>query len=70
VKAAIPLLLDEDVRPLLAEVLRARGFDVIHVLETGRAGKPDAEQLEYATAASSPPISSRLANCCGGCFAV
>jgi predicted nuclease of predicted toxin-antitoxin system len=46
------LLLDEDVRPLLAEVLRGRGFDAIHVLEVGRAGKSDSDQLEYAVAES------------------
>lgn len=46
--AKIALLLDEDVRPLLGEILRQRGYDVIHVLEAGRAGKSDAEQLAYA----------------------
>jgi predicted nuclease of predicted toxin-antitoxin system len=50
VKAAIRLLLDEDVRPLLAEILRGRGFDVIHVLEVGRAARSDADQLEFAAA--------------------
>lgn len=46
--AKIILLLDEDVRPMLAEVLRQRGYDAIHVLELGRTGKSDAEQLAYA----------------------
>lgn len=46
--AKITLLLDEDVRPMLAEVLRQRGYDAIHVLELGRTGKSDAEQLAYA----------------------
>jgi predicted nuclease of predicted toxin-antitoxin system len=46
--AKIALLLDEDVRPRLGEVLRQRGYDAIHVLEVGRAGKNDAEQLAYA----------------------
>lgn len=44
----IALFLDEDVRMLLAEVLRQRGFDVAHVVEEGRQGKSDREQLGYA----------------------
>ena len=44
----ITLLLDEDVRPLLAEILRQRGCDAVHVLEVGRGGKSDPEQLAYA----------------------
>ena len=47
--AKIALLLDEDVRPALGEILRQRGYDAIHVLELGRAGKSDAEHLDYAT---------------------
>jgi predicted nuclease of predicted toxin-antitoxin system len=46
--AKIALLLDEDVRPMLGEILRQRGYDAIHVLDAGRAGKSDAEQLAYA----------------------
>ena len=46
--AKIALLLDEDVRPMLGEILRQRGYDTIHVLEAGRTGKSDAEQLAYA----------------------
>lgn len=42
------LLIDEDVRVLLAEILRQRGYDVVHVLEVGRGGKSDPEQLAYA----------------------
>jgi Uncharacterized protein conserved in bacteria len=41
-------MLDEDVRPILGEILRHRGYDVVHVLELERTGKTDAEQLEYA----------------------
>jgi len=44
----ISLYLDEDVRVLLAEVLRHRGYDVVHVLETKKTGKSDEEQLVYA----------------------
>ena len=47
--ANIALLLDEDVRVKLGEILRQRGYDAIHVLEAGRAGKTDPEQLAFAT---------------------
>ena len=43
------LLLDEDVRPMLGDILRQRGYDAIHVLEASRGGKSDREQLEYAS---------------------
>ena len=46
--AKIALLLDEHVRPKLGEILRQRGYDAIHVLDVGRTGKNDAEQLAYA----------------------
>jgi predicted nuclease of predicted toxin-antitoxin system len=46
--AAIRLLLDEDVRPLLAETLRQRGFDARHVDELKRSGLSDVEQLAFA----------------------
>lgn len=44
----ISLYLDEDVRVLLAEVLRNRGYNASHVLEVGRTGKSDHEQLIHA----------------------
>ena len=44
----ISLFLDEDVRVLLAEVLRSRGYHATHVLEVKRTGKSDADQLAYA----------------------
>jgi predicted nuclease of predicted toxin-antitoxin system len=44
----IPLLLDEDVRPLLGEILRQRGYDVVHVLEIDRGGMADTKQLGHA----------------------
>jgi predicted nuclease of predicted toxin-antitoxin system len=46
--AELTLLLDEDVRVLLADILRQRGYDAVHVLEVGRGGKSDPEQLAYA----------------------
>ncbi len=41
-------LLDEDTQFELAEILRARGVDAIHVQESGRKGLPDDAQLRYA----------------------
>ena len=46
--AAIRLLIDEDVRPLLAETLRQRGFDAQHVDELKRSGLSDLDQLSFA----------------------
>lgn len=45
---AVSLYLDEDVRVLLAEVFRSRGYSATHALEVGRCGKSDEEQLAYA----------------------
>ena len=45
----IRLYLDEDVNPLLAEHLRARGFDAVSAVELGRQGLSDHEQLLFAT---------------------
>lgn len=47
--AVIRLYLDEDVRPLLAAVLRDRGYDVLTTAEAGMIGRSDAEQLDFAT---------------------
>ncbi len=46
--ARLALFLDEDVRVVLAEILRQRGYDVVHVLEVDRGGQDDPEQLAYA----------------------
>ena len=43
------LYLDEDVSALVAELLRARGFDVQTTQEAGRKGTRDEEQLAYAS---------------------
>ena len=55
--AKITLLLDEDVRVVLAEILRQRGYDVVHVLEIGRQGKSDPEQLAYAVSQARTMLS-------------
>lgn len=43
------LALDEDVRRILARLLRDRGWDAVSVVETGRLGLPDEDQLDWAT---------------------
>jgi hypothetical protein len=42
------LYLDEDVSVLIADILRARGFDVTTVRDENMLGRKDAEQLEKA----------------------
>jgi len=44
----ICLYLDEDVNVLVADLLRARGFDVITARDAGQLHATDAEQLTYA----------------------
>jgi len=44
----IKLYLDEDVRPLLAEIMRGRGYDVVSCVEKGALGLTDEEQLKIA----------------------
>ncbi len=46
----VRLYLDEDVRPLLAEVLRKRGYDATSAVELGRLSIRDADHFEYAAA--------------------
>jgi predicted nuclease of predicted toxin-antitoxin system len=48
--AHIRLFIDEDVRLLLAETLRRRGYDAVHVLERDRGGRNDPDQLAFAVA--------------------
>jgi len=44
----VKIYLDEDVRPLLAEVLRNRGYDAVSCVERGFFGLSDREQLNIA----------------------
>lgn len=47
-KDAVKLYVDEDIRPLLAEVLRQRGYDVKSAVEEGLMGLSDEEQILQA----------------------
>lgn len=46
--SAAKLYLDEDVRPLLAEILSARGYDVVSAAQKRKHGLSDRQQLELA----------------------
>lgn len=46
---AITLYLDEDVDPLLAQVLRDRGIDCVSAKEARNLGRSDRDQLTFAT---------------------
>ena len=45
----ISLYLDEDVNVLVADLLRAKGFDAITARDAGQLHATDAEQFAYAT---------------------
>lgn len=47
--ASVKLYLDEDVRPLLADILRDRGYDVSSTSHARRKGLTDTEQLQCAS---------------------
>jgi hypothetical protein len=42
------LYLDEDVSARTAEMIAARGFDVLTTVKAGRMGAPDRDQLDLA----------------------
>jgi len=44
----VRLYLDEDVNVLVADLLNARGFDVLTVRDAGKLQASDKEQLAYA----------------------
>lgn len=46
------MYLDEDVNVLIADLLRARGFDVITARDAGQLHATDAEQLAYTISQS------------------
>lgn len=44
----IALFLDEEVDVLVADLVRARGFDALTTYEAGHSGQSDDQQLAYA----------------------
>ncbi len=58
----IKLYLDEDIHPDLADAVRGKGFDCQSVLEAGRLGKTDEEQLEYAATEERCILSFNIAD--------
>jgi hypothetical protein len=47
---AFPIYLDADVHPIVARILRGRGFDALSANEAGRPQASDREQLDFAAA--------------------
>ena len=56
------LLLDEDVRRLLADVLVQRGFDAVSVGALGMGGTPDPQLLRWATRESRAILTHNVAD--------
>jgi predicted nuclease of predicted toxin-antitoxin system len=48
-KLFIELYLDEDVNVVIADLIKARGFDALTARDAGQLRKSDREQLEFAT---------------------
>ena len=47
---AFPIYLDADVHPIVARILRGRGFDAVSANEVARPQASDREQLDFAVA--------------------
>ncbi len=47
---AFPIYLDADVHPIVARILRGRGFDAVSANEAGHPQASDREQLDFAVA--------------------
>ena len=47
---AFPIYLDADVHPIVARILRGRGFDAVSANEAGHRQASDREQLDFAVA--------------------
>ena len=56
------LLLDEDIPLLLAQTLRARGLDAVHVVEQGLAGSRDVSVFEAALAERRTVLTHNVAD--------
>lgn len=44
----VKLYLDEDISPVVARILRSRGYDVVSAHEVDMLAKSDEEQIEFA----------------------
>lgn len=55
-------MLDEDVHLVLAEALRKRGYDAIHIQERQRKGRSDEEQLQFAVLQNRCIVSFNIAD--------
>jgi hypothetical protein len=56
----VKLHLDEDISPVIAEILRRRGLDVSSAHEVGTTQLPDAQQLHHATQAERVLVTRNL----------
>ena len=52
--------LDEDIKPLLADMLRTRGIDCLAAREAGNLSKSDLEQLTFATRSNRTIITCNI----------
>ncbi|MCW5952580.1 MAG: DUF5615 family PIN-like protein [Propionibacteriaceae bacterium] len=52
------LLVDENLSPQVAELLRGAGFDAVHVLDRGLGGAPDASVSTLAVSEGRPAVSA------------
>jgi predicted nuclease of predicted toxin-antitoxin system len=59
---AFALYLDADVHPIVARILRGRGFDVISATEIGKLRASDREQLDFAAAHSRALVTFNVAD--------
>ena len=64
--AKIILLLDVDVRPILGEILRQRGYYAVHVLDAGRTGQSDAASQTVPMPVQVVQVVQSRSNPCGG----
>lgn len=58
------LYTDEDVDPLLASILREKGFDTVSCHESRRYGKTDEAQLQFATQNSRVLLTHNIRDFC------
>lgn len=58
----IHLYLDEDVNVLIAELLKARGFDAITTRDSGQLKATDAEQFAYAVSQARTLVTHNIAD--------